>query len=324
MSTTTPEYRLTFQTGVHQPPLHPVLMSVRRRFLDDTGNILISSQIQVFEQINVNFEAAPKQTGLDEKNRRTHKAHVLFRTGLANCLEAFVSSARDYYNKLVKIAEANPNWNIDDSPAWARYRTQELLDEQLSSSGVSGLTALDFWFRWACDGGPDFDRGEHGFSEPWCAPPWCWRNFRVSASMRKGGPDRLTAQLTRKVINSDRRTFDERLRNELAIAEDEARIELAVKRAESTVPTGASSKSDNEREDRGRLDKRVARKRHDPSGNPTMTVSEVAHAFSKSESTIYRWITEGKELGPAKIPLTWSESGRGRISTALVLRILPG
>ena len=58
---TIPEYLLTFQTGVHLPPLHPVLTSVRRRFLDDTGDILMSSKIRVLEQIEANFEAASQE-----------------------------------------------------------------------------------------------------------------------------------------------------------------------------------------------------------------------------------------------------------------------
>jgi hypothetical protein len=234
--TTIPEYRLTFQTGVHLPPLHPVLTSVRRRFLEDTGDILMSSKIHVLEQIKANFEAASDPADLDDKNSRKQNAHVVFRTGLADCLESFVSSARDYYNKLVKIAHANPDWNIDDSPVWARYRIQELLDEKLSKPGVSGLPALDRWFRWTCDGSPDFDRGEHGFSEPWCAPAWCVPHFWVSAWTRRDNPERLTAERTQKVINSARLHFNERLRNELVVAEDEARIELEVKKTQSIAP----------------------------------------------------------------------------------------
>jgi hypothetical protein len=235
-STTIPKYRLYFQAGVHLLPLHPVLTSVRRRFLENTGDILFSSKLQVLEQIDANFESASDPADLDDKNSRALKAHALFRAGLANCLESFISSARDYYNKLVKIALANPEWGIFDSPAWARSRMQELLDEKLSVSDVSGFPAVDRWFRWTCDGPPDFDRGEYGFSEPWCAPAWCVPHFRVSDWARHNCPGRLTAERTQKVINSDRFHFSERLQYELAVAEDEARIEFEVKKTPSIAP----------------------------------------------------------------------------------------
>ena len=237
---TIPEYRLTFKTGAHVPPLHPVLTSVRRRFLEETGEFLISSKLQVFQQTQANFEAASNPADPDDKNSRTQKAHVLFRTGLANCLESFVSSGRDYYNKVVKIACANPEWGIPDPPAWARHRIQELLDEKLFLPGVSDLAAVERWFRWACEGLPDFDRGEHGFSEPWCGPVWCALHFSISTWTRNGCPDRLTAERTQKEINRARFDFTERLKNELLVAEDEARIELEGNKMQSIVPRPAS------------------------------------------------------------------------------------
>ncbi len=89
-------------------------------------------------------------------------------------------------------------------------------------------------------------------------------------------------------------------------------------------PTVASSKSGKEGDDSEILAKRVAKKLANPAGNPTMTVEEVAHAFSKSKSAIYRWVDEGKKLGLIGKPLTWLDSAPGRISTELVRRILHG
>jgi len=82
----------------------------------------------------------------------------------------------------------------------------------------------------------------------------------------------------------------------------------------------ASAKTGKEREDTELLAKRVTRKLDNPGGNPTMTVEEVAHAFSVTKSTIYRWVTEGRELGLDEVSLTWL--ARGKISTELVRRAL--
>jgi hypothetical protein len=80
-----------------------------------------------------------------------------------------------------------------------------------------------------------------------------------------------------------------------------------------SAPTVLPTKKAKERSDPEMPANIVARKRKDPSGNPTMTVKEAAHALSKSASTIYRWITEDK--------LKWSPI-RGRILTESVLSLL--
>jgi len=58
----------------------------------------------------------------------------------------------------------------------------------------------------------------------------------------------------------------------------------------------------------------VARKLKDPDGNPVMTVEEVAFACSKSKSTIYRWVDEGK--------LHCARGVKGRIPTKEVKKLL--
>jgi hypothetical protein len=65
---------------------------------------------------------------------------------------------------------------------------------------------------------------------------------------------------------------------------------------------------------------RIAKKLNDPAGNPTMTVEQVAFAFSVSKQTIYRWIDKGFKQGREGIQLTWA--AHGKIPTALVLRVL--
>ena len=60
---------------------------------------------------------------------------------------------------------------------------------------------------------------------------------------------------------------------------------------------------------------RVAMTLTNPTGNPTMSVEEAAHALGKSKKTIYRYLDEGATT------LTWSDAP-GRILTASVLACL--
>jgi hypothetical protein len=85
-------------------------------------------------------------------------------------------------------------------------------------------------------------------------------------------------------------------------------------------PEVSRAKDAKDRKDPELLAARVARKRKDPIGNPLMTVEEVAFAFSVRKSSIYRWVAEGKRVGPGEIQLTWS--AHGKISTELVQRAL--
>ncbi len=82
--------------------------------------------------------------------------------------------------------------------------------------------------------------------------------------------------------------------------------------------TTRAKKAQEQRRDQ--LAAHIAKKLNDPAGNPTMTVEQVAHAFSASKATIYRWIDKGRRLGPDKIQLTWA--AHGKIPTDLVQRTL--
>jgi excisionase family DNA binding protein len=64
--------------------------------------------------------------------------------------------------------------------------------------------------------------------------------------------------------------------------------------------------------DDSRLDGKVGKKLADPTAYPLMTVEEAAFALSKSKSTVYRLLSEGK--------LVWSKT-KGRIPTASVRRL---
>jgi hypothetical protein len=61
-----------------------------------------------------------------------------------------------------------------------------------------------------------------GYVEPWCAPTWAGRYNKPGA-----WHDRLTLKQTENMLYGERSMFDERLKNVLEKAEDEARIELA-------------------------------------------------------------------------------------------------
>jgi hypothetical protein len=78
-------------------------------------------------------------------------------------------------------------------------------------------------------------------------------------------------------------------------------------------PSVSTTESTNLEKNGSILEAKVARKLQASSGNPTMTVGEVAHACGKSKSTIYRWLGEDK--------LRWSKVP-GRILTESVKRLL--
>jgi hypothetical protein len=75
-----------------------------------------------------------------------------------------------------------------------------------------------------------------------------------------------------------------------------------------------------EEQQRDLLSARITKKLNNPAGNPTMTVEQVAYAFSVSKGTIYRWIANGRKQGPEGIHLIWA--AHGKIPTDLVRRAL--
>jgi hypothetical protein len=141
----------SFKKG--EPPLHPDLASVRKRFSEEAGIVLTHSKMDVHEQIRAKLDSVIDPNDLPS---RVEEAHTLFREGLNLCLESLVSIVRDCFGKLVKITESHPEWLITDKPRWARRRMQELLDEKLYPGGrirhgspkPSPLPVVDRFFRW--------------------------------------------------------------------------------------------------------------------------------------------------------------------------------
>lgn len=85
------------------------------------------------------------------------------------------------------------------------------------------------------------------------------------------------------------------------------------RRAEAQLSAAAHVHSPRKDDAQFDLGKKVAKKTQDPLGNPTMTIREVCHTFSKSKATVYRWIEEGK-LVKAGTP--------GSVRTDSVIRLL--
>lgn len=85
------------------------------------------------------------------------------------------------------------------------------------------------WFRWVADNGPDFDRSESGFHEPWTAPAFCddggfFAKRREQATV--GGSDRLTEERTARIIRRAEIIFAGRFDYVLRQVEHNARITI--------------------------------------------------------------------------------------------------
>jgi DNA-binding CsgD family transcriptional regulator len=208
-----------------------VLDSIRTRFSKDVSNAWngfgVSSQLH-----------APATPGSDQE-ALFKRNHELFRSGLDAWTESLVKTTQEWVSRLARIASRDPSLATDDPARWARCRVQEMLGKGLGivvigpdaavppSFHVKKVrSAIERWIMHICDNGPDFDRSESGYHEPWCAPVWGQKNFMISFWIRKGRPDRLTVEQTVLEVRSAENMFIGRLDYVLGDAEDQARVDL--------------------------------------------------------------------------------------------------
>jgi hypothetical protein len=163
----------------------------------------------------------------------------MFEAGLLELREELAAAASNYLQRLASAGNRHPEWEILDSPEWAKIRMREILAREFSPKSANrpspSLNApgaerneienepwIAIWFKWVCDGAPDFDRFEEtGRPTHWCAPSFLlWRRSRVSN-------ERLAPELTRKIIRSAQRLLESRLEVELERAQHKARFALA-------------------------------------------------------------------------------------------------
>jgi hypothetical protein len=104
-----------------------------------------------------------------------------------------------------------------------------------------GGSKVRAWFRRVAKDGPDLDRSEPGFHEPWAAPAFVDDDglfARLREKMTSDPPDRLTAAQTESVIRHVETRFAERFDYVLQQEEHRARIALASTGKLQLVPTG--------------------------------------------------------------------------------------
>lgn len=238
---TVPDHRTTFQRGDLSGPFHPALAAFRRRFAEEMSLVIMKSRTDVLDQLRPVLENVTDSNDQVEISEKLREAHIVFHTSLFNCFDSMGSLVREWFSKLIKLAEHHPEWTIDDSPQWVRSRMQELLDIQLSEQQeLKGpylerphfespylesprLHVVDRWFRCVCR---DLYDSETDLPQSWCAPIWFAHLFSVSLWIRKGCPYHLTAEVTQYVVKHWRESLDGRLKNALDRAEDYARIEV--------------------------------------------------------------------------------------------------
>jgi DNA-binding CsgD family transcriptional regulator len=189
---------------------------------------------------------APAAPGTDQDALFKTK-HDFFRSGLEAWLESLVKITQEWVSRLARIANRRPDLATDDPARWSRCRVQEMLGGALAIVVIAPdaavppsfhlnkvRSAIERWFMHVCDNGPDFDRYESGYPEPWCAPVWCQKNFMISFWIRKGRLDRLTVELTEMEVRSAERMFIGRLDYVLDDAGDQARLALIDPQSDST------------------------------------------------------------------------------------------
>jgi hypothetical protein len=218
-----------------QMPVVPPLARVRRIYIDKTATILMESEIEVHERLEVVEKKLNDESDPSKQAFIAQEAHEIFRSGLARCLECLIGVTLNSLGKLVKIAISHKEWAIDDTAEWARYRTMELVEERLSP-GISCLPTVDRWYRWACDGDP-IEMESAGFVEPWCAPVWCSRSFSILGwqNTRTRSHERHSPERTERLISGDRFLWRDRLKNELQRAADQEGIDIEVQTADSIL-----------------------------------------------------------------------------------------
>lgn len=275
-------YTTVFAPKDQHPTLHPLLVSIRRRFNEDA--------LAVFDECLTIRQSlrkiSKKLAGLsdsDEIENATEECHVVFHEGWDKCRQSFVEIIRNYHRKLTRIGSSHDGLRVDDPASWASARMAELLNFDPTNWRTRRKTEFltlrmypqelpvvarmnlmfgkrwlpfvafaDLWFRRACDGGPNIDsmNEEHktGYREPWCAPAFT-RSIWVPAHVES----RLTAERTRDILNYERVFLGDQLERALIDFEDEARIELATTSIERTTVGQIHSKKPNSTKNAPRL-----------------------------------------------------------------------
>ncbi len=145
------------------------------------------------------------------------------------------------------------------------------------------------------------------------SPPQALALYRWCGEIATRLGDAFRRELEAKLPMKKATKRHEEVQGDTADAETESTrsAELAPGAVPQTAGAGQAKPTPNQDSS---LARSVARKLKDPDGNPVMKVAEVAFAFSKSHSTIYRWLIEGT--------LNWAPRVKGRILTKDVKKLL--
>jgi hypothetical protein len=215
----------SYRLALPNDSLASVLDSVREVF-DKSASPSIDGMFDVHHQLQACLEQGTAEDG--DPNLAFERAHQIVREGLGKWVRKLREIAGATVTDLARIALAHPDWVTEDPASWARSRTKELLDGYLDGWRVPRIV---IWFRQACDGPDlDFELYEHGRPEPWCAPTWAarskdWTNDPATLD------EKLTPELTQKLLRNRRRESDLSLEVWLKEAEHAARVTLAMQPA---------------------------------------------------------------------------------------------
>lgn len=233
--------------------LDQILASVGVRFDEEACELFNDSVFGVMKQIKAVPEAGTR--------KHLETCRELFKAGQATWLKDLVELVYGYAEKLVQVAMSCPDLVTDDPTKWirlqinallSRHLRQELSIETLAEHATQRSLALreakrnaiasnqvpldsgpnrvprysrvGAWFRWVAEDGPDFDRSESGFHEPWLAPAFV--DDMLRERMTSGRLDRLTAAQTDRVIRRVETRFAGRFDHVLQQVEHGARITL--------------------------------------------------------------------------------------------------
>jgi hypothetical protein len=215
---------------------HPVplpLARFARVFSADWTDVYNNSRYKVRDHLAAALGQLRSGSNPGKKTKIVAQAHSILQLGVERWLKSIIELNQKYFHKLLKICISHPEWAADDPVEWTRLRMLELLAKELSP-GSTGLTAIDYWFRSACDGDQSEDTLT-GYIEPWCAPIWVWKLFRTDRWQRAGFPERLSANLTAKTIRSEIRLWGQRLPNEIGHLADDAGVAFDVEKREVLI-----------------------------------------------------------------------------------------
>ncbi len=222
----------------------------------------------------------------EDPNLAFERAHQIVKKGLNDWVWNLRKIAGGIVTDLAKIAlAANPKWVADDPASWARSRTKDFLDDFLDGCGTPRTPRILIWLRQACDGPAlDFDRYESGRPEPWCAPVWVAQTRNWPDDPRKLD-ERITSELTEKLLRTWRLKFDSSLEYGLEKAKHGARISLAMQLAPSAATNQAAEAAKANPQDRYLTQAR--RKTNDAHNNPSMNAKEAMAALQLSKTAVY-------------------------------------